>query len=645
MIGKVIAGKYRVEKRIGQGGFGEVYRGTDLNLKREVAIKILTDVGYEEAFKKRFLRESEAMARLMHPNIVTVFDFGEIEGRPYLVLELVNGPSLIDMAQKTPLSVGQVINLAVQACRAMAYAHDQGIIHRDLSLKNMMVTGGEQVKILDFGLAKLMTGDGQTSADIMGTPYYVSPEQVIGRDIDARVDIFSFGVCLFRLLNGRFPFEAEHPASVLYQIVNERHLDFAEDVPDEIRSVISRCLEKDPEDRYPDFNGLAQALTALQAASIGSEVDIPVAVVSHVRSSKQNPYLNRVMIKNPEDFFGRKREVKKIYSRLDAPHPQSISVVGERRIGKSSLLNYIYNRKNRKRSMQNHDNSIFIFMDFQRSADLTIPKFIDILFSMFKYEQSRELKHIEGEKNLDQLRDVVQELSNEGKRIIVLMDEFEAITKNENFDMQFFSFLRFLANNFMVAYVTSSYLELQQMCHNKDVADSPFFNIFSNLPLRPFGRKEAVELITVPSEREGVPLEGYTSRILDLAGFFPLHIQIACSNLFEFFVENPDVEPDWQAISRSFKEEVYPHYSFVWTRMDEASKESLCRIAMGRNIGKKYRFVSEDLLRKGYLREEDGDLAVFASSFKDFVLEQSQKISQKKSLFSKLWGNRGKKAG
>jgi serine/threonine protein kinase len=642
MISKVIASKYRIDRRIGQGGFGEVFLGTDLNLKREVAIKVLTDVGYQEAFKRRFLRESEAMAKLMHPNIVTVFDFGEFEGRPYLVLELVTGLALIEMAQKASLSVGQVIRLAIQACRAMAYAHDQGIIHRDLSLKNIMVTADEQVKILDFGLAKLISAEGQTSAELMGTPYYVAPEQVMGGDIDERVDVFAFGVCLFRLLNGRFPFEAEHPASVLYQIVNERELRFAESLPDELRRIILRCLEKDPNDRYGSFDELARSLTDLQTSSLDSEIDIPVAQVTPVRSSKQNPYLNRVMLKNPEDFFGRRREVKRIYSRLDAPHPQSISVVGERRIGKSSLLNYVYNRKNRRRFMQNHDSSIFIFMDFQRSADLTVPKFIDILFSMFQYEWRKELRNIEGERTLDHLRDVVREVSGEGKRIIILMDEFEAITKNENFDMQFFSFLRFLANNFMVAYVTSSYLELQQMCHNKDIADSPFFNIFSNLPLRPFAHDEAVELITVPSEREGIPLGQYASRILELSGHFPLYVQIACSNLFEFFVEYPGAEPDWEEISGTFKEEIYPHYSFIWGRMGGASKETLGRVAMGRSIGKKYRFVTEDLLRRGYLLEDNGDLAVFSSSFKDFVLEQSQKILEKKTFLSRFWGKRWK---
>jgi serine/threonine protein kinase len=642
MIGKVIAGKYRIERKIGQGGFGEVYKGCDLNLKRDVAIKILTDVGYEETFKRRFLRESEMMAKLMHPNIVTVFDFGEFEHRPYLVLELVDGPSLLEMAQKTQLTTGQVVKLAQQACGAMAYAHHQGIIHRDLSLKNIMVSGRDEVKILDFGLAKLLSAKGQTSADVMGTPYYLAPEQVTGGHIDERVDIFAFGVGLFRLLNGHFPFEAEHPASVLYQIVNEREVSFAESLSEELRDILLRCLEKDPNGRYRDFDELAEALQSIERTSLDSSVDRPVEVVSRTRSSKQNPYLNRVMLRNPEDFFGRQREVKRIYSRLDAPHPQSISVVGERRIGKSSLLNYIYQRRNRKRFMQNHEDSIFIFMDFQRSADLTIPKFIDILFSMFKYEQREQLKYAEGERNLDQLKDVVQELSNEGKRIIVLMDEFEAITKNESFDMQFFSFLRFLANNFMVAYVTSSYLELQQMCHNKDIADSPFFNIFSNLPLRPFSREEAVELITVPSQREGVPLGEYASRLLDLSGHFPLYIQIACSNLFEFLVDNPEAEPDWDELSVSFKEEVAPHYSFVWGRLDEASKEGLCRVAMGKSIGKKYRFVTEDLMRKGYLREQDGNLVVFASSFKDFVLEQSQKISDKGSFFSRIWGKRRK---
>jgi serine/threonine protein kinase len=642
MVGQVIDGKYRIDRRIGQGGFGEVFRGYDLNLKRDVAIKVLADAGKNEAFRRRFVRESEMMARLMHPHIVTVFDFGEHEGIPYLVMELVNGPALQEMADKGNLPINQVVAFGGQICSAMSYAHGQAVVHRDLSLKNIMVTGCDEAKILDFGLAKLLDIDLQTTAKIVGTPYYLSPEQIMGEDIDHRVDIFAFGVGLFRLLNGRFPFEAEHPASVFYQIVNERDLRFEDGVPRELASVVMKCLEKEPDDRYQTFAELEAEFSTIQRTRLDSTAEVKLAGKAYVRSSKQNPYLNRVMIKSPRDFFGRKKEVTRIYSRLDAPHPQSISVVGDRRIGKSSLLNYVYQRKNRKRSMKNYDDAVFVYVDLQRSADLTIPKFIDILLGIFEFEERMEVRGLTGQRTLDDLKDTVQRANDQGKRIIVLMDEFESITKNPNFDMQFFSFLRFLANNYKVAYVTSSYMELQQLCHTKDIADSPFFNIFSNLHLRPFGQDEAMELITLPSEREGIPLREHADRIIEMSGHFPLYIQIACSNLFEFFVEGPDRDVDWNEVSRSYREEVYPHYSFVWEKLDQASKDSLCRVAVGKGISKKYAYIADDLTRRGYLRDEGGELKLFSDTFKAFVLEQSHRLPKKKSFFSSLWGGGGK---
>jgi serine/threonine protein kinase len=643
MIGKVIEGKYRIDKKIGQGGFGEVYRGSDLNLKRDVAIKILTDAGHEETFKKRFLRESELMAKLMHPNIVTVFDFGEFENRPYLVLEYVNGPPLMEMTEKAGIPLKKVYEYALQACKGMAYAHGQGIIHRDLTLNNIMVNERDEVKIVDFGLAKLMTPDARTTIQFAGTPYYLAPEQIQGDEIDHRIDIFSFGVGLFRLVNGHFPFDAEHPAAVYYEIVHETDVEFIRDVPQELKEVLLKCLEKNPANRYQDFNAVSADIKKLIPSSADSTVEAPAAPVSYVRSSKKNPYLSRVMIVNPEDFFGRKKEVTRIYSRLDAPHPQSIAVVGERRMGKSSLLNYIYHRKNRKQFMQNYHNSIFAYMDFQRSPDITVSKFIDILFSMFEFEQKKELPAIPGEKNLDHLRDTIQELSNKDMRVIILMDEFEMITNNQKFDMQFFSFLRFLANNYKVAYITSSAKDLQQLCHTKDIADSPFFNIFSNLPLRPFGHDEAFELIAVPSQREGIMLAPYAERIIELSGLFPLYLQIACSNVFEYLLENRGAEPEWTEIARSYMEEVQPHYSFVWEKMDEPSKDVICRVAKGSGFGNKDRHIAEELVRRGYLRDENGKFIVSSSSLRDYVLDASHTVAGKKSLFSFPWRGAGRK--
>lgn len=647
MIGIVINEKYKVEKKIGKGGFGVVYRAFDQNLKRPVAIKLLNRIGVEEDFKKRFFREAESLAKMNHPNIVTIYDCGELNQQPYLVMELVNGPALSDLIAKTSLTLAQLYSLSTQVCKAMAYAHDQGIIHRDLTLKNIMVIEDEsdnaQVKILDFGLVKLLHDEIQsTGQSMMGTPSYMSPEQILGGNIDGRADIFSYGIGLFRIVNGRFPFEAEHPAALMYSIVNEEPADFNDDVPQDLRTVILQCLMKDPRERYRDFTELSKEFKDLyrSLSTDVTESSIIIAGVSELadRSSKRNPYLNRVMINNPRDFFGRNKEIRKIYSRLDAPHPQSISVVGDRRVGKSSLMNYIYNRRNRKRNMQNYENAIFVYLDFQKSVNFDVPKFIDFLFSVFSYDSEEGKKYADGEKTLDQLKEVVQEINDKGKRIIILMDEFEVITKNEKFEEDFFSFLRSLANSYKVAYVTSSCDELQLMCHNQDISDSPFFNIFSNLPLRTFSREEATELITVPSKTEGIPLESYTDKIMKLSGYFPMYLQIACSNVFEHLLDNPKAEPDWNQITKSYKDEVFPHYSFIWDRMEETEQDNLSRIASDKPISKQYKFINENLLRRGYLLESVEEPALFSDTFKDFVLAQVESSGlHKRSIFGKLF--------
>ncbi len=647
MIGVVLAEKYEIQKKIGQGGFGTVYQGTDHNLKRQVAIKILDRTGDEEGFAARFRREAESMAQLKHANIVTVYDYGEHEERPYLVMELVKGPSLLQLVGATTLKLTQVCALAQQICRAMAYAHEQGVVHRDLTLKNILAEeGGDKesaIKILDFGLAKLMQTQLQTSGKAaMGTPSYMSPEQIRRDAVDGRTDIFACGVGLYRMVNGCFPFESEHPTAVVYQILNKTNLEFSEGVPQDLRDIILRCLEKDPRSRPRDFGELGlefeMLLNSLQTAQM--ETTVPLAPVGAFaeRSSKRNPYLNRVMIKNPADFFGREKEVRKIYSRLDAPHPQSISIVGDRRIGKSSLLNFIYQRSNRKRHMQNYENAIFVYMDFQSSADIDVTAFIDFLFSSFRYETNSSSKVDGADRTLDHLKEIVQMIHDEGRRIIVLMDEFERITRNEKFEESFFSFLRALANSYRVAYVTSSGAELQSMCHNKDISDSPFFNIFSNLPLRPFSSEEAEGLISVPSRTEGVPLQPYAEKILELAGRFPMYLQMACSIVFEQLAIDGREEPDWAQVAESFADEVTPHYEFIWERMEEVEKENLYRVAVDLNVGKKYEYVSEDLVRRGYIVKEDGQMLLFSSSFRDFVLHREVSGKDKKSLLSSFWG-------
>jgi serine/threonine protein kinase len=644
MIGRRLQGKYEITKRIGKGGFATVYSGFDASLERPVAIKVLEDYGDVADVKERFLREAKAMARLNHVNITTVFDSAEDDGHPYMVMELVNGPTLLELVKTTRPTLLQACTLAMQTCSGMKYAHDRGVVHRDLTLGNIMINEADnvqQVKILDFGMAKLAYGHGQsTGAITAGTPYYMAPEQIKNEPVDGRVDIFAFGVCFHRMLNGFFPFDAEFPAAAMYLILNENKIAFADDVPEDFRKVVMRCLEKDPRNRYGDFGELMEDLSIVRdkCAGVGSGASPKISGLSAYadRAMQRNPYLNRVMISNPSEFFGRERDIRRIYSRLDAPRPQSISVVGDRRIGKSSLLYHIYRARNRKEHMRNHAETIFVYLDFQQDLEFDVPRFIDFVFNMLSYESMSDKNYATREKSLHELKNVIRELHDAGKRIIILMDEFEVITRNPRFEAQFFALLRALANTYHVAYVTSSHEDLQKMCHNADIADSPFFNIFSNLLLRPFSTDEALELIKMPSAQEGVPLEPHADDILGLAGLFPLFLQIACSAAFEALAADPSAELDWQRIREVFMEEARPHYQSIWDHFDEPSRESLGCLVGGKTVSAKYSYVKDDLVRRGYIVESGNAASLCSTSFKDFVAEQTGKGARSGILRSLL---------
>lgn len=653
MIGQTISERYYIEKEIGHGAFGTVFRARDSRLPRLVAIKVLDRAGTSPELQTRFLREAEALARLNHPNIVTIYDTGTIDAHPYLVMEFVDGPSLLTLASRATLLLSEVCHLAAQVCQAMAYAHAHGMIHRDLTLRNIMVSQGDQreprIKVLDFGLVKMLHGESTSSGDaIRGTPYYVAPEQIRGEAIDARADIYSFGVCLYRLLSGKFPFEAEHPHALLYMIAHDPAPPCPESIPKDFEAIALQCLEKDPCRRPQTFAEISTRLMALQT---GTRLDAESSSTSFQnmgrfveRGSRRNPYLNRVMIRNPRDFFGRQREIGRVYARLDAAHPQSISVVGDRRIGKSSLLHYLYLRRNRKRYMTNYEKAVFVYLDLQRDIVRDADGFVDFLFSAFDYEGAEVKVDAGGRHDLDHLRALVQELHKEERRLIVLMDEFEMITGNDNFDASFFSFLRALANAYHVAYVTSSCDELQLMCHNKDIADSPFFNIFSNLPLRAFTREEALDLIRIPSAAEGIPLDSYADRIIELAGYLPLYLQMACCAVFENLLDGDRTSPDWEHVVRAYLDEAHPHYTALWEGLGEPERITMTRAAEGHGISKKFRFIGERLERRGLLFEDRGAWRHSSEAMRDFVLEQARGRQGGGGLLAAVMGRiRGKR--
>jgi serine/threonine protein kinase len=278
---RVIAGRYRVDELIGHGGMAKVYRGYDLTLGREVAIKVLDpDLARDTAFRNRFRLEAQAASRMSHPSIVRVFDAGDpstgdssSNEPPYIVMELVKGTLLKDIISAGPVPVTDAVRYVDGILEALDYSHRAGVVHRDIKPGNVMVTDKGQVKVMDFGIARAVSDSSSTVAEttqIIGTAAYFSPEQAKGEPVDARADLYSTGVVLYELLTGRQPFRGESPVAVAYQHVSETPVpptEVNEDAPRSLDPIVLRALAKDPYQRYPDA---AHFRAALDAAVTGN---------------------------------------------------------------------------------------------------------------------------------------------------------------------------------------------------------------------------------------------------------------------------------------------------------------------------------------------------------------------------------------
>jgi serine/threonine-protein kinase len=269
-------GKYAIVGRIGRGGMGMVYRGYDDVLEREVAVKTLTLEGsLDEDSRRRFHIEAKAAARLQHPNIITVYELGEDRGLPFIAMELLPGTDLEALMRSgEPLMLQEKLDLVIQVCRGLAYAHEHKIVHRDIKPSNVRVLEDGTVKIMDFGIAKL-GGTGVTKTGMMvGTVHYMSPEQIRGQTLDGRSDLFSVGVILYELLAGRRPFAGDGVTAVLYKIINEDppELDLGELGAESagLQETIRRALAKDRERRPASAARLADELSAILATHLGS---------------------------------------------------------------------------------------------------------------------------------------------------------------------------------------------------------------------------------------------------------------------------------------------------------------------------------------------------------------------------------------
>jgi len=264
--------RYQIVGELGRGGMGIVYKAKDTVLDRLVAYKVLPDALKENPQAlKNFLREAKSAAQLNHPNIVTVYDAGEQDGRYYIAMEFVDGNTLKEIVRRRgAIASGGVLHVLVQMCEALAYAHDKKIVHRDIKTANAMWTRDRKAKIMDFGLAKIVEEVRNHTTLVSGTPYYMSPEQTLGRNVDYRTDIYSLGVTVFELATGRLPFTE---GNIPYHHVHTAPPDVREvkpDVPELVAAIVARCLRKDPEARYQSVREILAEVRSAMARSRGA---------------------------------------------------------------------------------------------------------------------------------------------------------------------------------------------------------------------------------------------------------------------------------------------------------------------------------------------------------------------------------------
>ena len=321
MIGRTVS-HYRILEKLGEGGMGIVYKAQDTKLDRIVALKFLPKhLLCDHEAKARFAQEAKAASALNHTNITTIYEIDEVESECFIAMEYIEGKSIKKLIEEKTLSLKEVIDIAIQVCEGLVVAHEKGIVHRDIKSDNIMLTTRGQVKIMDFGLAKLRGSTKLTkTGSTLGTMPYMSPEQVQGMEVDQRSDIFSFGVVLYEMITGQLPFKGEHEAAIIYSILNETPEPLARyksGVSAELQSIISKVLAKDKGLRYQHADELAADLKRLISASVSVpatrrrrvRVLLPLIAVLVLISAVLTLKPWRIVIKPSAETVGHKRVV------------------------------------------------------------------------------------------------------------------------------------------------------------------------------------------------------------------------------------------------------------------------------------------------------------------------------------------------
>lgn len=321
--------RYRLEAELGRGGMGTVHRAFDTTLEREVAVKLVTGYQLETEGRARLLQEAKSIAQLNHPNIVTVFDAGEMHQAPYIVMELVDGVSL---HQHPPEDLKQLVEIAAQVCAALQHAHQRGIVHRDLKPENVLIAADGTAKLMDFGIARSMASRLTQEGQIEGTVFYMAPELATGKDYDGRADLYALGVMLYELTTGELPFQHGDPVAVISQhlhapVVPPRAKDPA--VPAALDQLIVQLMEKVPDDRPADAGTVIRALRDPKMLDVAAAGEAQLSTLDRIVRGR--------MIGREAEFD----KARELWYSAAGGNSQILLISGEPGVGKSRLLREI----------------------------------------------------------------------------------------------------------------------------------------------------------------------------------------------------------------------------------------------------------------------------------------------------------------
>jgi eukaryotic-like serine/threonine-protein kinase len=330
MIGTLFNERYRLDAELGHGGMGVVYRAHDTLLQRDVAVKLLIETKLGSEGRNRLLNEARAAARLNHPNIVNIYDAGEAERLPFIVMELVDGEPINAQQVTTYDGIYPIIR---QICLALDHAHSHGIIHRDLKPENVLLTPAGMIKLTDFGLARSLASRITSDGTIVGTVYYMAPELILSKPIDGRVDLYALGVMLYELVTQRLPFDAEEAISVISQHIHAPVVPprtYRPDLPMPLEAMILKLLAKDPDERYPDAR---MVVAALEVPLLSSQ-PLPTAETDDADDLLEQLARGRMVGRRPE-----LDQMKRMWRNVQQGKAHLALISGEPGIGKTRLAN------------------------------------------------------------------------------------------------------------------------------------------------------------------------------------------------------------------------------------------------------------------------------------------------------------------